>query len=333
MKKTIFGTMPDGTAIEAYLLKDGDTEATVITYGAILQSLRFHGQNMVYGFDSLKAYREDTCYIGSTVGRTANRTRGDKMAIDDKVFTVAKNDKGKNHLHGGTVGFNRRVWNAEEIGENTLKLSYFSPDGEEGYPGNLTVSVTYTLTGNALTIRESGETDAPTYLGMTNHSYFNATRLGSPIFEQQLQVNADCFTSVDNQLIPDGLHRAVGYSAFDFREMKRIGRDLSKDVMTYDHNFILNGRKAEFGGKEYNDAATLRGDFAAIRVLTTKPCIQIYSGAFMEGENAFLENVMPQKYISLCLETQFEPDFASRGEGLLRPGETYEQTTVYILEK
>lgn len=333
MKKMIFDTMPDGTPVEAYTLRDGDTEATIITYGAILQKLTFHGRNMVYGFDTLKAYREDTCYIGSTVGRTANRTRGDKMAIDGKCFTVAMNDNGRNHLHGGNVGFNRRVWHAEEIGENALTLSYFSPNGEEGYPGNLLVSVTYTLIGNALKIQETGTTDAPTYLGMTNHSYFNASGLGSPIFEQELQVNADCYTSVDSHLIPDGLHRDVSGSAFDFRQMKKIGRDLSGEVTTYDHNFILNGKKALFDGKEYNDAATLRGELATIRTLTTKPCMQVYSGAFMKGKNNFFEGVEPKKYVSLCMETQFEPDFASRGEGILRPGETYDQTTIYILEK
>lgn len=328
--KKLFDKMPDGREVMAYTITNGDCEATIIELGAILQSFEFKGERMVYGFNKVEHYFENTGYIGATVGRTSNRTKGTKMTLDGYTFTVAANDNGKNHLHGGASGFNQKLWKGEAISDCEVALTYLSPDGEEGYPGNLSVKVTYKLDGNALSIHYEADTDKATYVGMTNHSYFNASRLGSPIFEQELTVNADTYTAVDDDLMPNGEHPDVAGTPFDFREMKKIGRDLGGDVSTYDHNFVLNGKKAVWDGVEYNDAATLKGDLAKIQVLTNKPCIQVYSGYFLAGKNAFYDKVMPAQYISLCLETQFEPDAPSRGESILRPGEKYDYTTIYI---
>lgn len=330
MKKYLFGTMPDGKDVYAYNFSCGRCEATVIELGGILQSFKLDGNDIVYGFNKLSHYLEDTCYVGALVGRTCNRIKGGKITIGESSFAIAQNDNGKNHLHGGCEGFNRKLWRAEVKDENTLVLNYCSPDGEEGYPGNLNVTVTYALTENALEIRYEGISDKDTYMSMTNHSYFNLSGLGTSILSQELSINADTYTDVDCDLIPTGNHPSVENTPFDFRRTKQIGRDINSCVTTYDNNFVLSQKKAIFNNNEYNDAALFQGTLGSMNVLTTMPCMQIYTGYFLNGTNKFYDKVTPTSHVSLCLETQFEPDAPSRGESLLRAGEKYEQSTIYI---
>ena len=222
MKKELFGRMPDGCEVHAYTLKNGKMEARILDLGGILSRLSVNGQNVILGFDTLEGVLEDTSYQGSLVGRYGNRIHNARFVIDGKEYKLYANTAKVNHLHGGKYGFNRKLWRAEPFGESELALFYRSPDGEEGYPGNLDVRVTYKLLPDALEIRYEAISDKDTFVNLTNHVYFNLDGASTEgdILGHTLQIHADTYTDVDKDLIPVG-RKNVENTRFDFRTAKR----------------------------------------------------------------------------------------------------------------
>src|SRR4051812_12328303 len=290
--KQDFGKTPEGRPVELYVLTNGPMTAKVMTFGAIVTELHVpdrDGQpaDVVLGFDDLRGYLAGHPYFGATVGRVANRIAKGKFTLDGKEYTLAINDP-PNTLHGGLKGFDKVVWTAEEVQRPdgpAVRMTYLSPDGEEGYPGNLSVAVTFTLTdGGGLKIDYEATTDKATPVNLTNHSYFNlAGPASGPILGHELMLAADRYTPVDDTLIPTGEVRPVRGTPLDFTTPTAIGARLDQlktDPVGYDHNYVLRG-----GGDGPAPAARV-SDPASGRVmemLTTEPGVQLYTANFLDG--------------------------------------------------
>ncbi|HWJ26279.1 MAG TPA: aldose epimerase family protein, partial [Flavisolibacter sp.] len=288
--------------------------------------------DVVLGYESLDGYlQKGNPYFGALIGRYGNRIAKGKFTLDGKTYTLAANNNG-NTLHGGNKGFDKVVWNAEKQGDSSLKLTYQSKDGEEAYPGNLNVTVVYTLTAdNALMIDYTATSDKATPVNLTNHAYYNLSAgSDSTILNHELQINADKYTPVDSLLIPTGQIASVKGTPFDFTTMKPIGRDIAQVKGGYDHNWVLNktSKGLEKIATLYHPASGRMMD-----VYTTEPGLQFYTGNFLDGS---LTNTKGgAKYVqhgALCLETQHFPDSPNHPNfpsTILKPGETYKSTTVY----
>lgn len=328
MKKQLFGTLDDGRGVYAYTLENQNLSVSILNYGGIIQSFSHKGTDIICGFDTIEDYIRDTSYQGALVGRFANRIKDGIFKIGGKTYVLAKNDKGKNHLHGGKKGFNRNIWDVAHDGDSLI-LTYTSPDGEEGYPGTLNVRVTYTLREDGLSIRYEAESDADTYVNLTNHSYFNLCGAQSgDILSHELMLCADRVTEVDGELIPTGRQLPVAGTPFDFNTTKTVGRDIAA-VSGYDHNYMLCGDKSElYAGRYLRTAAVLSSCGRSLTVLTDKPCIQLYTANF-PGAVPLKGGVAQIPHFALCLETQFEPNGPAHGDCLLRRGEKYDYMTVF----
>ncbi|MCW3073690.1 MAG: aldose epimerase [Flaviaesturariibacter sp.] len=332
----------DYKATDLYWLKNEHLSVAITNYGARIVALLLKDKegketDVVTGFDSLQKYLEaDEDYQGAIVGRYANRIAKGKFHLNGNEYTVATNNA-PNHLHGGLKGFSNVVWEVEDSSERQLKLSYFSGDGEEGYPGSLYVTVMYSLENGDLHIRFSGTTDKTTIVNLTNHAYFNLNGQGtSSILDHQLQINADRYTPVDATSIPTGELAPVAGTPFDFRSLKTIGADIKKEDeqlqfgQGYDHNFVLN-KPAE---NDMTLAATAIGDGSGIKleVLTTEPGLQLYSGNFLKGKHTIKYNLKDEKNYAFCLETQHFPDSPNQEafpSTVLNPGEQYSTETIF----
>ena len=286
--------------------------------------------NVVLGYDSLSGYLQNgNPYFGCLVGRYANRIANAKFTLDGKEYKLAPNNDG-NTLHGGLKGFDKRVWKAGSINTDSiasLKFTYDTKDGEEGYPGNLHTEVIYTLTkDNELKIEYTATTDKATPVNLTNHCYFNLSAgIDSTILDHELKLNANKYTPVNDKLIPTGKIDDVKGTPMDFTTAKKIGRDIANVPGGYDHNWVLNGNDA---GSLYHAAS---GRY--MEVSTTEPGIQFYSGNFLNGTLKNTRgNAKYVKHAGLCLETQHFPDSPNQPafpNTILKPGETYHQTTIY----
>ncbi|WP_199535464.1 aldose epimerase family protein [Rhodohalobacter sp. SW132] len=331
----LFGQLEDGRDVHQFTLKsDAGIEVKIINYGGIITSLYAPDKdgepgNVVLGFDNLDDYLGDHPYFGALIGRFGNRIAEGRFELDGEEYQLATND-GENHLHGGEQGFDKVLWDAELVDDQTLQLTYLSEDGEEGYPGNLEVTVTYTLTDNELEIDYRAETDKATPVNLTAHSYFNLT--GDPsntILDHQLKLNAEKFTPVNEQLIPTGEIAEVSGTPFDFTDSHTIGQRIGNVEGGYDHNFVLDNENGELIlAAEVTESESGR----VLSVYTTEPAIQFYSGNFLDGELQSPDGVSYEQYSGFCLEPQHfpnspnEPSFPST---ILRPGEIYETKTVY----
>ena len=344
--KKPFGKTPDGQQIDLYLLTNkSGAEAAITTFGGAVVSLKVPDRNgkfadVVLGYDSGEGYVADKSFFGALVGRYGNRIGHAQFAIDGKTYTLAKNN-GENTLHGGVKGFNKAVWRAKTVsakGGQSLELSYLSKDGEEGFPGNLKVRVTYTLTdANALVIDYSATSDKKTVVNLTNHSYFNLAGQGSgDILGHQLMIAADMFTPVDAGLIPTGELRDVAGTPFDFRQSTAIGARINQDEEQlkigggYDHNFVLHPPmdRKEFLAARVTEPTSGR----VMEVWTTEPGVQFYTGNFLDGKVTGKGGVAYAKRAALCLETQHFPDSPNQPKfpsAALNPGETYHTITTY----
>ncbi len=345
-KKSSFGKSPDGEPVDLYVLtnKNG-VEAAISTYGGVVVSLKVPDRSdklgdVVLGFDSVDGYVSDKSYFGALIGRYGNRIGHAQFTLDGKTYTLAKNN-GENTLHGGIKGFNKAVWAAKEIPAKdgqALELSYLSKDGEEGFPGNLSVRVVYTLTdSNELKIEYSATTDKKTVVNLTNHSYFNLAGPGSgDILGHVLMIEGDKFTPVDSGLIPTGELRDVAGTPFDFRKPTAIGARVDSDDEQiklgggYDHNFVLR-RKA---GDPISLAARVVEPKTGrvLEVWTTEPGVQFYTGNFLDGSAHGKGGISYTKRSALCLETQHFPDSPNQPKfpsTELKPGERYHTTTIY----
>lgn len=343
--KERFGQV-DGKEIDIYTLtNENDARVKVINYGAIVVSLKVPDRDgnfadVVTGYDSLSDYINDNSFFGAIVGRYGNRIAKGKFQLDGNEYQLTIND-GENHLHGGTTGFYKAIWDAETVESETgpsVKLSLVSPDGDEGYPGTVTISVTYTLTNNnELRIDYEGTTDKPTILNPTHHSYFNLSGdFNNTILDQELFIDADSFTPVDSVLIPTGEFSPVENTPMDFRKPTEIGQRINDDYLQlkygrgYDHNWVLNNYKKGVVRKVaslYN-----RRSGRLMEVLTDQPGLQFYSGNFLNGTIVGKGGIVYKHRTALCLETQHYPDSPNKPEFpsvVLRPGEVYKQTTIY----
>lgn len=342
VKKEAFGKTADGTAVEQYILTNTHgTTAKVITYGAILTELDVPDRDgklgdVVLGYDTLKDYLAVHPYFGATVGRVANRIAKGRFTLEGKEYKLAINN-GANTLHGGEKGFDKVVWKAEPEtvpDAAAVKLSYISKDGEEGYPGNLTVTVVYTLTNsNALRIDYQATTDKATPINLTNHTYFNlAGPKAGDILDHELMITAEKYTPSDEALLPTGEIKSVKDTPFDFTKSRRIGEridQLKNDPSGYDVNYVLNN-----SGEELALAARVRESKTGriMEVFTTEPGIQLYTGNFLDGKLKGRDGVVYKKHGAFCLEAQHFPDAVHHENFpsiILKPGRTYRQTTIY----
>ena len=338
--KAAWGTT-DGKEVSLFTLTNAKgVQVKISNYGATVTSWVSLDKNnkasgIVLGFDSLSGYLAKPPYFGAVVGRYGNRIAKGKFKIDTAKYTLATNN-GPNALHGGLKGFDKQVWDATPANDSTasLLLSYVSKDGEEGYPGNLKVTVRYTLTDdNELKIEYSATTDKATVLNITNHSYFNLTGdVTNTILDHTLMIDADNYTPVDTTLIPTGEIKSVKGSPFDFTKAKKIGEQIAAVAGGgYDHNWVLNKKDSSLQKiVELKDAISGR----TLEVFTTQPGVQFYTGNFLDGTISTSEGKKINQHAALCLETQHFPDSPNQPKfptTLLLPGQQFHSVTVYKL--
>ena len=339
-----FGTLDDGSKVTLYTITNASgAEAKVMNFGAIVVSLKVPDRegklrDVVLGYDDLASYVKDKDFFGATVGRYGNRIGAGKFTLDGKSYQLTLNN-GPNHLHGGTSGFFKKLWKAEPVKgkEPGVKLTYVSKDGEEGYPGTVTITVTFSLTReNGLHIDYVGTTDKPTILNPTHHGYFNIS--GDPthtILDEELMIAADKTTPVDAGLIPTGKLTDVAGTPMDFRKPTKIGARIdTKDEQLgfgkgYDHNWVISSpsKKVRKVAELYDPSSGI-----AMQILTDQPGLQFYSGNFLNGTIHGKGGVAYQLRTAVCLEPQDFPDAPNHPNfpsAVLKPGQRYHQTTIY----
>ncbi|WP_116105237.1 aldose epimerase family protein [Lewinella sp. IMCC34191] len=337
---TGFGDTPEGPAEVYTLTNENGMEVDITNYGGIITSIRVPDRDgnmadVAHGFPTVEGYLGEDPYFGALIGRYGNRIANGTFTLNGETYELPTND-GPNSLHGGPEGFHTKLWNATAMNEeNAVELQRTSPDGEEGYPGNLDVTVRYTLTDdNEVRIDYTATTDKATPVNLTNHSYFNLSG-GGTILDHELMIDADAYTPVNNTLIPTGELRDVEGTPFDFREPTAIGERIEEENeqlgfgQGYDHNWVLNS-----GGGSLTSVATLYDPSSGrmMEVLTTEPGIQFYSGNFLDGSFTGKDDVSYELRSALCLETQHFPDGPNQADfpsTILEPGDTYESETVY----
>lgn len=327
MKKALFGKMPNGKEVYLYTIENESLRVNVLDYGCRIQSLIFDGRDLVGGFDTLDGYLADDSFQGAFVGRVANRIRGARFTLNGQTYQLEPNEK-DNHLHGV---FSFALWAVEFVDAHTLKMTRKSPSIEEGYPGDMEITVIYQIDGSSLKLHYYATADADTPASFTNHSYFNMNGIGSgSVMTQELQVLADRITLVDGDLLPTGERMETAETAYDFREFREIGSRCDETVDGYDTNFWLTKKEpVTVDGKTLYRAASVRSASYQVDCYTDLPCIQIYTGNFLGKGPNFKYGVPQKKQHAVCLETQLEPDCINRGEGILRRGEIYDHMTVY----
>ena len=338
-----FGKMPDGTPVEIYTLSDAPYEARIATYGGIVVSFKAPDRDgkvadVVLGFDTLDGYvalfnGPHNAFIGAIIGRYANRIAHGAFMLDGKKYSLPLNN-GENTLHSGTHGFNNVVWKAKPVA-NGVELTYLSKDGDSGFPGNLTLTVRYTLAKGDLRIEYSATTDQDTVINLTNHSYFNLAAHGD-ILNHQLTLNASRFTPVNAALIPTGELKPVDSTPFDFRKATAVGARIDADDEQlrlghgYDHNWVLDNNGKLAVAAEVFDSSSGR----VLKVLTDQPGIQFYTGNFLDGSIKGKEGKSYERRSALCLETQHFPDSPNHPEfptTELKAGQRFHSVTVYSL--
>jgi aldose 1-epimerase len=344
VSKQSFGRLPEGQVVDLYTLKSEKLEAQVSSYGAALIVLRTpdrsgNWEDIVIGPQDLSSHvanhrSKGPIFFGALIGRYANRIAQGEFSLDGKSYTLAKND-GDNSLHGGPGGFHNVVWQSEPV-TNGVAFRYLSKDGEEGYPGNLSVTVRYTVAGADLKIEYQATTDKPTVLNLTNHAYFNMAGAGrGTVLAHQLKLFASRFTPGDAHLIPTGEIRSVARTPLDFRKSTTVGDRINSDdelirlAHGYDHNFVIDepGAKLKRAAEMYEP---LTG--RVMEVWTTEPAIQFYTGNFLDGTFKGKNGVTYGKREGFCLETQHYPDSPNHPEfpsTVLRPGQSFQSQTIY----
>ena len=342
---SLFDRLADGREVQIITLSNkAGTSVSLLTLGASIQAFCFEDKDIVLGFDKAEHYFQSGAYIGATVGRVCNRTADGQFSLNGTTYTLACNEPDRRvHLHGGMVGFDKKVWDYTILREEeypSVAFSSFSPDGEEGYPGNLLLQVTYTLSeDNELMLDYKVKTDKDTPVNLTNHSYFNLNGCdGETVHNTLLKINAEEFTPVTERLVPTGEYASVADTAIDFRTAKPIGDALNNedDTMTYtggvDHNFVLS-----YEIQPVREVASAYSPVTGIRLrcLTDLPGVQVYTGNFL-GEPGGKYGLKWGRHQGFCLETQFfansinQPNFPSI---VLKADETFQFRTVYAVDK
>lgn len=346
MTEKPFAVLDDGRAASLYTMQNRNGMQVIVTnFGGTIVSMMVPDRDgkfadVVLGYDDLAGYQARKNFFGALIGRCCNRIAKGRFTLNQKEYQLALNDNGKNHLHGGIAGFDQKLWNAEMLtldGSLALKLTYTSPDGEENYPGNLSVSATYLLReDNALELRYSAVCDADTVCNLTNHSYFNLSGHDSgTVLNHQLKIYADSFTEADAESIPTGRILPVAGTPMDFREFHRVGDRIDADYQPlhfgggYDHNWVLRKENGVMGlcAQLYDEQSGRR-----MTCETTLPGVQFYSGNGINGMIAGKGGCRYGRRSALCLETQFAPDSVNHPEWetpILKAGQTYESATIY----
>ena len=345
ISKEVFGQLPDGQTADLYTLTNANGMTVNITnYGGIITKLTAPDKNgewadVVLGFDSLPPYLKGHPFFGALVGRYGNRIAKGKFKLNDQEYALPINN-GPNALHGGLKGFDKVIWKTTEIKKDStvgLELTYTSKDGEEGYPGNLDVKITYTLSNdNALLIEYSATTDKPTVINLTNHSYFNLSGLKKNILDHEITIKADSIVAVDATLIPTGKLRAVEGTPFDLRKPIAVGAGIDKTEDEqikngggYDHCWVIN--RGNDKGLVHFATVTEPESGRILEAFTTEPGVQLYTGNFLDGSLKG-KNATYSKRFGLCLETEHFPDSPNQPQfptTELKPGETYSTATKY----
>ena len=343
MTSKAFGTTRDGRQAQLYTLANQNgLQADISNYGGAIVCLQVPDRagtlaDVVLGYDSLAGYEADKPYLGAIIGRFANRIAHGRFTLHGATYTLPGNN-GENSLHGGTTGFNKRLWTAKELSDDALELTYLSPDGEEGYPGDLSAKVVYTVTAqNELKIDYFATTNKNTIVNLTNHSYFNLAGQGEgDILGHEVTLHATYFTPVNANLIPTGEIRSVQGTLLDFTKRTAIGARIFADdeqlklAGGYDHNWIPNregDRTLVLAAEVYEP-----GSGRALQVLTTQPGIQFYSGNFLDGSACGKAGKVYYRRYGFCLETQHYPDSPNHPNfpsAELQPGQQYRETTVF----
>ncbi len=336
MQVNAFGKVGDSVVHEYVLKNENGMEVRILDYGGTIRSIIVPDKNgdagdVVLGFDSIEGYlQKGNPYFGCIVGRYANRIAKASFTLDGKTYKLAATN-GVNSLHGGVKGFDKVIWKASPANKNTLELTHTSPDGDEGYPGNLEMKVVYSLSNdNELKIEYYATTDKATPVNLTNHAYFNLSAgLDSNVLKHLLMIKAKKYTVVNDELIPTGELKDVAGGPMDFKVEKPIGKDLSNVDGGYDHNWVLDKKENEFSLiSTLHDPAS--GRF--METYTTEPGVQFYVGNFLDGTLTGKGGVKYGKHAGMCLETQHFPDSPNQPSFpnvILKPGETYRQTTSY----
>lgn len=333
-----FGTTPAGEAVERITLRRGGMSCSVLTLGATLQSLVVPDRDgdpvdVVLGYETVEEYLNQDAYLGAVVGRFANRIAKGRFTLNGKEYSLAVNN-GPNHLHGGVVGFSYLVWTVEELSEGRLTLSLTSPDGQEGYPGNLTVRVTYLLTENALELRYWAKSDQDTPCNLTNHSYFNLSGQGSgPVLDQEVALMADYYTPADPTSIPTGELAPVAGTPMDLRQSAPIGLHIEDpfDQLTqakgYDHNYVVDGPMGTL--RPFARCVSHRTGIVLLGE-TTLPGVQFYTANYLQEGRRGKEGAVYAPRHAFCLETQFYPDSPNQPtfpDPILSAGKIYDHRT------
>lgn len=333
-----FGKMPNGQSVDQYVLSNTAMHVSLLTYGARIQSIVFGETDVVLGYAALEDYLADSStYFGATIGRFGNRIRNGHFSINGVDYTVACNETGRGHLHGGKLGFDQKVFDAVVISdgeEPSVRFSLVSPDGEEGYPGTLRLSVTYTLkTDNRLMLHYDAECDQDTIVNFTNHAYFNLNGEGGPdVRNTTLQIAADRFLPVDAMMIPTGDLAEVADTPFDFRTPKTIGRDFDvphpQMIVTggYDHTFVLQGHGVKLAAEAHSPVTGI-----TMQCYTDQPGVQLYTGNFI-ATTAAKTSAGYGRLAGFCLETQHFPDSPNHPQfpsTLLKKNTPFSTTTFY----
>ncbi len=328
VRKFCFGQSKIGQ-VDGYVLENDQLSVTVLSMGGIIQKLIYNGKDVVCGFDDPDSYLESTCYYGALIGRYCNRL--DHLCIEGVDYPITMNEKGTNQLHGGYCGFDKKLWEVEP-GEDSLALTCKGEDGEEGFPGNITVKVVYALEGADLCISYEAISDKDTAVNLTNHAYFNLDGIGGNILKHKAYIPSWFISECDEKHIPTGKHLPCWDSPLDFNKPKAIGQDIRADHPQmkpwggYDNNYIL--RKSEMLGL----AARVEGTENVLEVLTDLPCLQFYTSN--DIPKTPMKYGLPQvHHRAFCVETQLEPNSVNFDGTYLKAGETFRTKTIYRFSK
>lgn len=330
----VFGILPTGETVYKVTLKSGDTTAAVISYGARVISFCPFGHEIVGGFETLSDYVLGGAFHGATVGRVCNRIVGASFTMDGKVYELTKNN-GENCLHGGSDPFHNKPWQLLSHSDTEAVFSYLSPDGQSGFPGNLKVTATYKLEGEALYIEYRAVPDKKTPVMITNHAFFNLDSFSGTVMGHKAKIYANEYSEITDKRLPTGRRISVEGTPFDFREPTAIGERIYESPVAYDHNFVLTGEvREELFGDELTCAAVVEGEELRLSAYTNQPGVHFYV-LMRVGATAplYKGGIVQTPFSAFCLEMQIEPNCVNLGRGFIDAGEEYVSKTVYKVDK
>lgn len=333
MQKQLFGTLNLGEEIYIYTLQNDDAIVKIMNFGATIVQFKPFSTSIVGGFDTLNDYLADTSHQGALIGRVANRIANATLTMDGNTYHLPMNNNGKHCLHGGE-GFDRKLFTVDNVTDNSITLSYTAQDGEEGFPARLHVCIKYTLIGASLLMEYTATPEGKTPIVLTNHSYFNLDGFGGTVLNHTMQIFADRYTEVNDELIPTGNRPQVQGTVYNLNTPTKLGDRIQGNFKGYDTFFHANPKTfACFAGENLGLVAQADNGKLKLKVYTDQPGLQFYSATMMQGGPNFSGNIKKQLYGAFCLETHTEPNCVAHGKAWYDVGETYKQTTVYAVEK